>query len=149
VDNIKWNPEYPNRFWVTMIGLHHGVRANQICQLDCKDIIVQDEIPCFKFRPEKKRSKEKDQQVEPKHLKSKASRKVTPIHPFLIRIGFLEYVKYVINLGHRKIFYELKPKDQLYSFHFTKWYGRSFNDLYVFPKDKHVNRHAILTHLQP
>lgn len=137
VDNIKWNPKYPNRFWVTLIGLHHGVRANQICQLDCKDVIELDNITCFSFKPEKKSKAPKDKvTVEPKHLKNKASKQKTPVHPFLIKIGFIKYLDFVKKQGHRKLFFDLKPENQLYSFNFTKWYSRSFNDLYIFPKSK-------------
>lgn len=67
--------KHPYQFWTPIIALFHGMRQNEIAQLYLSDIYKSpDGVWAFDLNanaPDKK-------------LKNKASRRVIPIHPFLI-----------------------------------------------------------------
>jgi integrase len=72
----------PHRFWVPLIALYSGMRQNEICQLRTTDIEIDGNIPVFQIRhnPAMRQT-----------VKAKESR-TCPIHPMLLRLGFLGYV---------------------------------------------------------
>lgn len=76
---------YPFWFWIPLVAYFTGARTNEIAQLDVADINVSETLPCIEFRADPAGS------FEAKRIKTGESRTV-PIHPFLIKIGFLKYV---------------------------------------------------------
>ena len=75
--------EKPVDFWAPLLGLFTGARLNELCQLDIKDIQKRDDIWAIHFIDD-----------EPdKSLKTPAARRWIPLHPTLIEMGFLDYVK--------------------------------------------------------
>jgi integrase len=71
------------RFWLPLIMLFSGSRPNEIAQLHIADILCTDAGTWYmNFVDDNGRS-----------LKTKVSRRRVPIHPELIRIGFLEFVE--------------------------------------------------------
>lgn len=85
----------PVDFWAPLLGLFTGARLNELCQLDIKDIQQHGEIWAIHFIDD-----------EPdKSLKSPAARRLIPLHPTLIELGFLDYWKDAQQfLGGRKLF---------------------------------------------
>jgi integrase len=75
----------PERVFIPLLGLYLGMRLNEACQLFEDDIIVKDGITCIQIPLE---DNEKGQRV-----KTKAGARVIPIHPTLIKAGFLDYVQ--------------------------------------------------------
>ena len=84
-------------FWMPILGLFSGARVNELSQLHCSDVIENDGTVCISINDD-----HPDQ-----HLKTKASRRVIPLHPFLLRVGFPEYVRDMAAQGHERIFPEL------------------------------------------
>lgn len=100
----------PWRYWVPLICLHQGCRVSEAAQLFTDDIIRMDGVPCIAFiadesdeeecpedekpAPEKKNKKNKTYKTveEFRRLKTKSSRRIVPIHPKLIELGFLDFV---------------------------------------------------------
>lgn len=71
-------------FWAPLISLFMGLRANEICQLDISDGLVNaDKLLCVSIRPS-----------DDKRVKNVQSTRTLPIHPELIRIGFPQYVEH-------------------------------------------------------
>ncbi|MFZ4595497.1 MAG: hypothetical protein ACOYOF_14660, partial [Verrucomicrobiaceae bacterium] len=62
------------RFWVPLIGLHTGMRLNEICQLDVADIREIEGIHCFVV------TDRSDVGATDKQLKTTSSERVIPIH---------------------------------------------------------------------
>lgn len=85
-------------FWMPLIGLYTGARMSEIAQLYTPDIGNQDGMDYFliKHDPATKRT-----------TKDRKTRRV-PIHPDLIRMGFLDYVKATREAGHMQLFPLLK-----------------------------------------
>ena len=74
------------RYWVPLIGLHSGMRLNEICQLDVADIRIIDGIACFAVT-EESLSGSRD-----KSLKTKSSARIVPVHPTLLDLGLMAFV---------------------------------------------------------
>lgn len=79
-----------------MIAHYHGFRREEFCGLAIQDIDVEGVHPCFVI-----------QANEFRRLKNHASKRKHVIHPELIRLGFLDYVERIKNLGYDRVFPEL------------------------------------------
>ena len=75
--------EHPDAFWACMIALFTGARANSAITLQYNDIIEQNGIWCIQLI----------ENHPIKHFKNKASERIVPIHPQLLDLGFVDYVK--------------------------------------------------------
>lgn len=91
--------------WIDPIRLFCGARVSEVCQLYLEDIVTIDGHPCFSFvrdptdEATSKRTGEQSPprpktQLEARRLKTKSSRRIVPIHPRLIALGFLDFVEY-------------------------------------------------------
>ncbi len=79
-DFFKKNPD---AFWLCMIGLFTGARANAAMTLQYDDLINEKGLNCIYFRSN-----------HPiKNLKNDASERKVPIHKQLLDLGFVDYVK--------------------------------------------------------
>ncbi|QWT22011.1 site-specific integrase [Bacillus sp. NP157] len=70
------NPQ-PHKYWPPILALYSGARVNEIAQLFIEDIEEIAGIWGMHIR---------------RQTKNKASRRFVPLHPELIRLGFLDYV---------------------------------------------------------
>jgi integrase len=105
------------RFWVPLIGLHTGMRLNEICQLDVADVQVIDGIRCFVVT-ERSMTGTVD-----KNLKTGASDRLVPIHPNLIDSGWLHYVEQQRREKKTKLFEEIDPGAKgIRAVAFSKWF---------------------------
>jgi len=113
-------PNHPRRgrFWVPLIALFSGMRLNEICQLDVADIQEVEGIPCFHVVS--------DPSVQGgKRLKTEGSERLIPIHPTLLDIGLMDYIKAQHVKGVVKLFPELRRSATgYYSDPFSKWFRR-------------------------
>lgn len=112
------------KFWVPVIGLFTGMRLGEIVQLLVSDVRQEDDISFFEV------SKGED---DDKNLKTATSQRAIPIHPELVKMGFLDYVE-----GQRKktpqgrIFSEIKVgANGYFSHNFSKWFGRYLKQVEV------------------
>lgn len=111
-------PRLLGRYWVPLLALYHGARMNELCQLEVADAGVADGIPFLHFREESAADEEK-------HLKTRNSERVIPVHPVLRQLGFVEYVEATRKAGHARLFPSLtKSATGYYSDNFSKWFGR-------------------------
>lgn len=103
-----------SRFWLPLIALFAGLRQNEIAQLLASDIDTFAGRPIIRV-----------QKTQPwQRLKSKRARRVVPLHPELVRIGFLEYARTVRQSGALLLFPELRLDTRGYmSGSFQKRFG--------------------------
>ena len=60
-----------------------------------------------------------------KKLKTRAARRVVPVHPILAELGFLDFVRRQGDAGQDRLFPSLKPDRRgYYSDAFQKWFSR-------------------------
>ncbi|WP_170517867.1 site-specific integrase [Ruegeria atlantica] len=84
-------------YWLPLLGLWTGARLNELCQLSVEDIDQEEGIPLIRVQ-------EGDEDQRVKFGKSR----LVPIHPELVQLGFLRFVKTQRQAGHERIFPELK-----------------------------------------
>ena len=105
------------RFWVPLIGLHTGMRLNEICQLDVADIRTVDGVGCFVITEDSVAGS------TDKNLKTGASERLMPIHKNLIDCGLLHFVEKQRRNGRTKLFEEIDPGTKgVRSVAFSKWF---------------------------
>lgn len=92
------------------------MRQNEICQLYTADVRKIEDIWCFVVTAGG---------ADDKQLKTAASERLVPIHPTLVRIGFLDYLAERRRAGDIRLFPELRPDSfGLYSGPYSKWFTR-------------------------
>ncbi|WP_186119864.1 site-specific integrase [Burkholderia gladioli] len=72
----------PTDFWLPLLGLFTGGRISELCQLLVSDIKKVGDIWSISITDED----------ECQRLKTPAAKRTIPIHPTLVKIGFLQYV---------------------------------------------------------
>ncbi len=78
-----WNAGADAAYWVPLLGLFLGARCGELCQLQTNDVDTSGSFPVLKIRDD----------GEVQQVKTGASIRDVPIHPELIRLGFMEYVE--------------------------------------------------------
>ena len=83
------------RYWIPVLGRYTGCRLNELAQACVRDIRTLDGIDCLFVT-----SNEMDANgavvpaaLRKKRVKTKAGRRTIPLHPEVIRLGFLEFVE--------------------------------------------------------
>ncbi|NVD44320.1 hypothetical protein [Qipengyuania atrilutea] len=75
--------EKPGAFWVPLLCLFHGLRNGEAAGLRVEDIGEDEGHPVLHIRP-----------YDGRGIKTESSRGTLPIHPEIIRLGFLQYVQH-------------------------------------------------------
>jgi integrase len=107
-------------FWLPLLSLFNGGRQAELAGLTAADVQTEPETstPLFYITAQASRGK---------NLKTKASRRVVPIHAQLVRLGFLKFVEDVRKRDGEKAF--LFPliatdKGRAGVKAYSKWFGR-------------------------
>ena len=91
----KVGAEKPGAFWVPLLCLFHGLRNGEAAGLRVEDIGEEDGVPVLNVRA-----------YDGKRIKTTGSRGTLPVHPELLRIGFLEHVDARRRAGETLVFPE-------------------------------------------
>lgn len=94
----------PYMYWLPLIGLHTGMRINEIAQLELRDIVLHDGIACFHVTDD---DDDEAQGRRSKRVKTDAGRRIVPVHDALVDLGLLDYAHSVHREGHKVLFPEL------------------------------------------
>jgi integrase len=120
---------HPERLWLPVLALFTGARSNELCQLRIEDIAEVEGVPVIhiRHRPELHQTTKNEQD------------RVVPVHPDLIKLGFLEYVEQVKRIKKNE---RLWPALELYREKWNVSYGKHFNGTFC-PKyvDKDTEKH--------
>lgn len=112
------DPAQVHRYWLPLLGLYTGARVNEVCQLNPQcDIREEGGIWLLDITEES----EGDSRVS-KSVKNETSRRPVPVHPELLRLGFLRYVERVRAGGHALLFPEWAPSGGKASAAAAKWF---------------------------
>ena len=129
-----------DKYWLPLLGLYHGNRLEEFAQLHRADVRQEDGIWFFDINDEGN-----------KRVKNEQSKRRVPLHPELLRIGFLDYVKTVAPNENDRVFPLLRPggPDNKLGFFFTKWWSKYRKDVDVYEKglDYHSFRASVATKL--
>ena len=113
----KPNPvKYQNPFyWSFLIGIFSGMRTNETAQLRIEDIIKKENVWMISI-----------DEAEGKSVKTTSSIRKVPVHPTLISLGFIDYVKIIKSKGVDRVFPELTKQRDGYSTKISQHYNEKF-----------------------
>jgi integrase len=127
VDNIHWknlggNDFRPHMLWLPLLSLYTGARIEELCQLSINNIYKDDEqVWIIDINDEDERQ-----------LKTEASVRKTPLHPILIKLGFLDYLEDLKrNFPEEKLIFPYLTQNKYgkYGDVPSKWFGRYLEKL--------------------
>ncbi len=133
------------RFWLPLLCLFQGFRANEACQLLVEDVQVKDGIPCILIR------ETDDNGNIVKKIKSDSSKRIVPIHKEIIKMGFLDLVNRQKEVNETFLFSALSANaDGSRADATCKWFGDFKDEVFdTSPirgaKGIHSLRHAFVT----
>jgi integrase len=105
-------------FWLPLIAVLTGMRCEEIGQLLPGDVGTANGIDVIKIS----RLDEKGKTT--KRVKSPTAEREVPVHPVLIKAGFLDYATQVAAAGHLRLFPDLRTtKEKSGSTKYTKDYS--------------------------
>lgn len=120
INNLPNNPDAPEKYWIPMIAMYSGMRLDEVCQLYTDDIKEIDGVICIDVNDDKD-----------KKLKTASSKRIIPVHPTLVSLGFLHYVETLKVAGMERLWGNLRRREaDGYSNAYGKCYQR-FNRHFI------------------
>ncbi|HHJ3218803.1 TPA: tyrosine-type recombinase/integrase [Vibrio parahaemolyticus] len=131
--HTKKQYKHPHYYWLPLLGVFTGARLNELCQLYKSDIYQEDGIWVISINDSRSGQR----------LKNNFSRRLIPLHPKLVELGFIDYLT---SVNHERLFPALKLERDGYGTAASKWFGRLKTRL-GFGKgyDFHSLRHTVAT----
>lgn len=127
-------------YWLPLLGLYHGARLGELTQLQREDVRKVDDIWCLDINDE-----------DFKNLKNEQSRRLVPVHPKLLKLGFIEYAHEIAAVNGDRIFPDLKAggADKKASYDFTRKFGAYRKGIGIYERwlDFHSLRHTFISKL--
>lgn len=116
----------PSHYWVPLLALFTGARQSELCQLYKTDIFRDKDTGIWVIYINLEGDKNLKKRYHSRHI---------PIHPTLIKLGFLEYVN---SLDHERVFPDLPKKRDGYGQKFSRW----FCDTYINEKNCNTRKNT-------
>ena len=92
---------YPYYF-IPILAVHTGCRLEELCMMKTEDIVKVGKIWVYRIK------ETGDYGDEETKVKTESSERDIPLHSILTdTIGFLDYVKFIREKGHERVFHEL------------------------------------------
>lgn len=109
-------------FWLPLLAYYTGARLGELVQLHHNDISWEHQIPHIHITENGSGGVGEETY---KHIKSSAADRLIPIHPDLVELGFLDFLKARRRKKSVRVFPEIAfGKDGQASTVFSKWFGR-------------------------
>ena len=131
------------KFWLPLLALFHGARLEEFADLRRKDIVRDDDagsIWAFDLNEEERR------------LKTENAVRMVPMHPEILRLGFLGYVEKTEPNPEDPLFPDLEPqgKDRKRGPRITRWFREYREKIGVYREGvaMHAFRHTANTRLR-
>ena len=83
---LPFHPDRPHLAWLPLIAAYSGALPGELCRLRVSDINVSHSIPHMVI------TGEDDRGIVIKNLREEESRRLVPVHPVLVEVGFLRWV---------------------------------------------------------
>lgn len=107
-------------FWLPLMALFTGARLTELGQLLIEDIQEESGIRYLFITTD---TSDDEDETTAKSLKTESSRRRVPIHPELLRCGFMEYVSTMQKAGHKRLFPAIKSATKQLTAPYSKWFG--------------------------
>jgi integrase len=121
-------------FWLPLLALFTGARRSELAALKTADVSQEDGHWILIIYADKDAGKK---------LKTKGSARTIPLHPELVRLGFVGFVEAARGRGDAWLFSTVSPAKPSGVTSWTKWFGRYLADLGIAGERKglHSLRH--------
>jgi integrase len=127
-------------YWLPLLGLYHGARLEELAQLHAADVRKVEGIWCLDIND-----------ADAKKLKNEQSRRLVPVHPKLLMLGFLEHARAGAAKEGGRVFPDLKSggADDKTGYDFTRKFGHYRKGIGVYERwlDFHSLRHTFISKL--
>lgn len=128
--------------WITLVLLYQGMRPGETCQLYTDDIIEQDGLICIHVNDSKPEQR----------LKNEWSNRVIPVHPALLKLGFVKFVNGVKSKRPKPLFNCVPSgQDNDWSKNYCQQLGRLSTTINLLPKNRpsaYSFRHTFIDELK-
>jgi integrase len=135
-----------SKFWLPLLALFHGARLEELADLYGRDVFKEDDTWALRMV-----ETEDGDGTKRRRLKTAAATRIVPLHPEMIRLGFLAYVQQTAPRPDDPLFPDLEPqgKDGKRGPRFTRWFNhyRQAVGLYREGVAMHAFRHTVRTRL--
>ncbi|QNI03073.1 site-specific integrase [Halomonas sp. SH5A2] len=111
-------PKNSGMYWAPLVALFTGARMGEVLQLYVSDVKQTDGIDIIDINGD----------GDDKKLKNSGSRRQTPVHPELKRLGFLEHVQKMRQQGSKRVFPDMPMGSDGY---YSSVYSKRFISLLV------------------
>lgn len=119
------------RYWALLVLTYTGARRREVSQAWAADLIHDRGVACLKIEAS-------DDPEAPKRIKSSASRRTVPLHPDLLELGLLDYVK---SVRTKRLFPRLARSQGVL---LTKWWAKCRREVKANSKAQiHGLRHRV------
>lgn len=129
------------KFWLPLLGIFHGGRLEEFADLRGRDVAEIDGVQALVF-----------QEAEDRRLKNDNAVRTIPLHPEMVRLGFLEYVRETVRHPDDPLFPELEPQgaDRKRGPRFTRFFVHYRRQIGIYRKGvgMHAFRHTANTRLR-
>ena len=142
-------------YWIPLLGYYSGARMGELVQLHVRDICTDEPIPFIDITDAQ--SGEVGSGSE-KHVKSMAGVRRVPIHPHLVELGFLDFIRKRAKdpRASKRLWFEIEyGRDLQASSPFSKRFARLMDSAglvdptLVFHSFRHSVEDALRNALQP
>jgi integrase len=99
-------------YWVPLLGLFTGARLGELCQLTPADVQTVEGIPAITITDE----------GDGKTVKTDAGKRTIPLHPELIRLGFLDYAQRMKDQRAASLWPRMSLRKDRASDYFGRWF---------------------------
>ena len=138
-------------YWLPLLALYTGARINELCQLHPGDV-AQEGYADAKGKPQKAWVIRIEQDAgKDKRVKTESSERRIPVHPDLIKLGFVKYAQ--AQAGKPLLFDKLSmgPKELRLAGNWGRWFARYMRNTCGVTDDRmtfHSFRHTFKHHMR-
>lgn len=132
-------------YWIPILGLYTGARANELAQLLVSDVVTMGDIPCIYITDlddiddDEPIATPDASKTHRKSVKNAASRRLVPIHPKVVELGFLRFVEAQKDKKEFRLFPELPyDKNNGYARYVSRDFAETTKSLGIWVKRKKV-----------
>ncbi|WP_417908908.1 tyrosine-type recombinase/integrase [Candidatus Electronema sp. PJ] len=112
------------KYWMPILGIYTGARINELAQLRLKDIKKDNDIYYINITDSEETS-----------VKNSASKRNLAVHPDLIKLGFIKYIKWLDGRNEKFLFPEISNEERK-GRPVSRWFSRSLYDCKIYEQDK-------------
>ena len=116
--------------WLPVLGMFTGARLEELAQLHAADLQHDPQHGWYLHITEVIDDDENGEKTQgdvtlKKCIKTESSRRRIPLHPELVRVGFVRFIERLRKVGQARLFPQLTPDCKgKYSAAWSKWWGR-------------------------